>query len=241
MEQYKEKSLISEITDVDVKSGIVTGYFASFNSIDSDKDMIMPGAFARTIQERGPEGKNAIFHLLQHDVWRPLGKPNILQEDQKGLYFETKIVPTTYGEDTLKLYEAEVYNEHSIGYRVISEEKILDENGNIDHYKLKEIFLWEGSTVTFGANSDTPSTGMKSENKEEVVQKLNARMDKLMKAIRVADLSDEMGIKLEIELSQLKSQYGEMIRTLSVKEPGIITHNDEPFNAASYMLNNIKF
>jgi phage head maturation protease len=46
------------IKDLDTKQGIVTGYYSVFGNIDSDGDMIMPGAFLKTISENGPEGKH---------------------------------------------------------------------------------------------------------------------------------------------------------------------------------------
>ena len=44
-----------QIKDIDGKKGIVTGYFADFNSIDSDGDIIRPGAFSKSISEWGPK------------------------------------------------------------------------------------------------------------------------------------------------------------------------------------------
>ena len=42
-----------QIKDVDGKKGIVTGYFSDFNSIDSDGDIIKPGAFQKSISHYG--------------------------------------------------------------------------------------------------------------------------------------------------------------------------------------------
>jgi len=234
MKNYKTKTLISEISDVDVKSGIVTGYFSAFNNVDKDKDMIVPGAFKKTISDRGPKGKNEIYHLLQHDIYQPLGKPRTLKEDNYGLYFETKIVPTSFGTDTLKLYAEGVYDRHSIGYIPIKEEKVYKEGTqDIEYYKLTEIYLYEGSTVTFAANDDAIGTGMKSMNKEERIDAINDRMDKLLKALKVGDLTDDTYMRMEIELRQIQELY----KSLVVDEPGVSTHDDEPMN---YLRNNLK-
>ncbi len=48
------KQLTASIKDMDMKLGIVTGYAASFNTLDSDNDIIMPGAFSKTIRDQGP-------------------------------------------------------------------------------------------------------------------------------------------------------------------------------------------
>jgi len=234
---YKTKKLTSVIQDVEVKSGTVTGYFAAFSNIDSDNDMIIQGAFAKTIRELGPLGKNRIMHLLQHDRYQVLGKPTILKEDNRGLYFETTIVPTTFGLDTLKLYEARVYNEHSIGYNTIKSEKILKPDANPDfydsyYYKLVELRLWEGSTVTFGANEETPFTGLKSLSKTDRATKINERIDKLVKASKIGDLTDDAYILLELEQVQLKSLIISFIeeedQKASTPEPNKITLIEPP-------------
>ena len=54
--QYKV--LNSALTDIDTKNGIVTGIWSAFNNIDYDDDIIRPGAFAKTIADRGPTGTN---------------------------------------------------------------------------------------------------------------------------------------------------------------------------------------
>ena len=53
MQQNKKAPavLVAGIKDADVKLGIVTGYLASFNNLDSDNDIILPGAFTKTIAE----------------------------------------------------------------------------------------------------------------------------------------------------------------------------------------------
>lgn len=188
------KGFPAQIKDLDRKEGIVTGYFAQFGSIDSDMDSIKPGAFAKTIMENGPEGKNRIMHLYQHDVNKPLGKPYLLKEDEFGLYFESKIIGTTYGEDVLKLYEAGVINEHSIGFKTVR--NTPKEGFN----EIEEVMLYEGSTVTFGANENTPFTGFKSMTATEAVQK----MQTISKAFRKGDFTDDTFNLLEIQMKQLE-------------------------------------
>ena len=165
MIQYKDFSG-NIIKDVDVKQGIVTGYFSVFGNVDSDGDMIMPGSFAKTISENGPEAKNRIAHLWQHKSDEPIGKPSVLKEDTYGLYFESKIVSTTRGADAIKLYAAGVINEHSIGFNTVKKEQ------KSGYMELTELKLWEGSTVTWGANEQARATGMKSMN---VIEKANRR------------------------------------------------------------------
>lgn len=123
MRDYKIKS-DGTVTDVDVKKRIITGYASKFGNIDLHNDMIMQGAFKKTLKERGVEGNNSIWFLHNHKTENPLGKPRVLKEDSYGLYFEAPIVDTTIGSDVLKLYEAGLINEHSIGFSTIKENKV---------------------------------------------------------------------------------------------------------------------
>lgn len=123
MRDYKIKS-DGSVTDVDAKKRIITGYASKFGNIDLHNDMIVQGAFKKTLKERGVEGNNSIWFLHNHKTENPLGKPTVLKEDSYGLYFEAPIVSTTIGNDVLKLYEEGLINEHSIGFSTIKENRV---------------------------------------------------------------------------------------------------------------------
>ena len=193
---YSIKSIDADIKDIDTVKGVVTGYFSSFGNVDSDGDMILPGAFKRTLAENGPGSiKQRILHLYQHDATRPVSKPSVLREDMKGLYFESTIAKTRDGMDLLEMYEKGIIDEHSIGYRVLKEQK------KDTHNELIELKLWEGSSVTWGANPETPFMGMKSITREKAFDKLDA----YIKALRTGKFSDEGFIQLELMINQIKS------------------------------------
>jgi HK97 family phage prohead protease len=194
---YQVKSIKAEIKDVDQKSGTVTGYFSVFGNIDSDGDVITKGAFERSLNNNGAR----IKHLWQHDVRYPLGKPNVLKEDNYGLYFESTISKTSYGKDVLQLYADGVVDEHSIGFRTVQQGKKEGYN------EITEVKLWEGSTVTFGANEMARFTGMKGLTKEDVMSK----MDAVLKSIKTGTFeNEEMFENLEIYFNQLKQYLTEI-------------------------------
>lgn len=113
------KSIFGGVKDIDSNKRIVTGYLSDFGSKDYDSDIIEKGSFAKSIAER----KNDIFFLNQHDWKQPHGKFNILMEDSKGLYFESEpLIDTTYSSDAIKLYEAGIVKEHSIGFQTLKSE-----------------------------------------------------------------------------------------------------------------------
>ena len=173
------------------------------------------------------------MHLLQHDVLKPIGRPQMLVEDAKGLYFEEQLTPKQlevgYIRDTLKLYEAGVYNEHSVGFITMQDHKGQKDSQNVNY--ITEAKLMEYSTVTFGANENTPLVGIKSLKKEDATN----RIDVICKALRIGDLSDDTYIKLEIELQQIKT----LIETLQPSTKGT-AGADEPLTDVEIFLKAIK-
>ena len=188
------------IEDVDDVKGVVTGYFSAFNNIDSDGDVIVSGAYKKTVAENGPNGKNRIMHLLQHNPLMPLAKPMELIEDGKGLRFVSKITETSYGKDVIKLYAEGVFNEHSVGFEIIKSDN------KAGYREIREIKLWEGSTVTWGANPNTPIESMKSWDKPKSEEMLS----KFCNILRNGVLTDESMIQLEIGLKQLQNHLVEL-------------------------------
>ena len=233
MNTYYQFKNGGNVKDIDQKEGIITGYFSTFGAKDSDGDIIMPGAYRKTLAENGPEAKNGgrIMHLLQHDPLLPLGKPKVLKEDGYGLYFESKISGTSYGRDTLKLYEDGVLTEHSIGYKVIKNEPKEDAN------YLLELRLWEGSTVTWGANAEALVTGVKAEDRLTLYDKLIKKLEAMNLAIK-HNYTDETIIQLELQIKQLQ----QIIKSLADTEKPQDTPpvKPEPSMSASEMLRIIK-
>jgi HK97 family phage prohead protease len=194
---YQIKSIPVIVKDMSLSDRTVTGYFASFGNVDYDQDMFEPGSFNKTIAEWGPNGRNKIVHLYQHDTAMPLAKPKVLQADDYGVYFESQFATTSWGNDVLKLYEAGIINEHSVGFQIMRSMPETVEGKSFN--RINEVRMWEGSTVTFGANEETPFSGMKSMTKPEIME----RVVKLTKAVRNGTFTDETFHLLEIQLAQL--------------------------------------
>lgn len=207
--QYKSGNLSASVKDADIRKGIVTGYFSSFGNVDSDGDIIMKGAFAKTIKESGPgSAQPRIKHLMNHDTSKPIGKPVLLQEDMKGLYYESQVGSHSLGVDFIKMVDSGLITEHSIGYRVIKKNQLQDwegyqKNPSMGYQELTELQLWEGSSLTaWGANKDTPVVGMKSFD----IEQINSRIKALDKFCRNSTATDDTIELLLIEIKQLQ-QY----------------------------------
>ena len=207
---YNYKSLDLVIKDMDAKKGIVEGYFSAFGSIDSDGDVIMPGAFKRSIQDWGPDGKGRIKHLLNHDPSKPLGKIVELKEDSYGLYYKSQIGTHQLGKDFVAMVESGLIAEHSIGFRTIREQKGQEAN------EIHDVMLFEGSSLTaWGANENTPLLGMKNMG---TIEDLQSQIKAFEKFIRNSDVSDETVELCLIKVRQLAQAVEKMSSTLPVVE-----------------------
>jgi HK97 family phage prohead protease len=200
---YRYKASRLDFKDIDSKTMTITGYFSAFGNVDSDGDIMMPGAFKRSIQDWGPNGRQRIKHLQNHNPNLPLGRITVLKEDDFGLYYESELVKTSFGMDFIKMAEGGLITEHSIGFNTLQEQK--GAMGN----EIKDVKLYEGSSLTaWGANENTPLLGFKG---EKDIDELKEEIRKFEKFIRNSDASDHT-----IDLCLIKvRQLGQAIETLS--------------------------
>lgn len=77
-------------------------------------------------------------------------------------------------------------------------------------YIIKEIELYEGSDVSFGANSLTPMLGVKSKDKGTIIKTLQERQDKLMHTVKTGYQSDLCLKELEIQMLQIQQLQKEL-------------------------------
>jgi len=208
------KGIAQGFKDVDTKQGIVTGYFAHFGSKDSDGDIIVRGAFSKSIQENGPKSRNPrIKHLLDHKRDKAIGLLTDLYEDEVGLGYESKAGRHADGRDFLLMVEDGIITEHSHGFQIIKEQQKSDAN------YIQESRLYEGSSLQFwGANGNTPITGVKSA--ADMIDDLNT----LERGLKNGKYTDETFKRLE---ERIKSLYN------LLKPDSATSNDDEPTDSKS--------
>ena len=191
------------LADVSVMDGIVVLYASAFGNKDSHGDIIAKGAYAKTIQERGPAGSNRVKHLNMHWWDELLGVPLELIEDDKGLRVVSKISKTRKGLDTLLLYQDGVITEHSVGIDVMKRD-------DSDQAIILEARLWEYSTVTWGANPLTPTVSVKQlpgqfkDEQPQIPTPLASQIATASRALNTGGLSDELYVSIEQWLDTVK-------------------------------------
>ena len=136
--------------------GVFEGYASVFREVDQGKDAVVPGAFARSIIERGVKG---VKLLWQHDPTEPLGFITELKEDQHGLFIKAQLnLDVSRAREALSLMRQGALDGLSIGYKTIKSKR--DERKGIRH--LIDLDLWEVSLVTFPMQPEARISAFKS-------------------------------------------------------------------------------
>lgn len=217
---YKANGTPGHVKDVDTEKGVIKAYYSVIGNIDSDNDIVEPGAGTKTIQERGPNGSDRVKHLKYHDTRMAPGKIIELGEDEFGGYFVSKLSNSTLGRDTLLEYQERIISEHSFGFERIKEFK--DESG-INH--ITEYRLWEVSSLAaWGANPLTRTDYVKNLQSEDgLLKAINDMTDRL----KIGTFSDEYLERVEKALAAMSSEY----KSLTSGEPTANTlGDDKPIN-----------
>lgn len=141
--------------------GSFEGYASTYGNIDAGYDVVMPGAFAKSLEER-PAGK--VKMLWQHDPAQPIGVWTGMTEDSKGLFVKGRILREVQkGAEAYALMKEGVIDSMSIGYRTLESDYTA---GGVR--QLKELGLMEVSLVTFPMNDQATVTTVKDFNPREL-------------------------------------------------------------------------
>lgn len=123
--------------------GAIEGYASLFGEVDQARDMVMPGAFAQTLKQRG---LRKIPMLFQHDPCEPVGVWLEIAEDFRGLKARGRLIPDVMrAKELLSLIKAGAVDGLSIGYRTVRGQ--IDPKSRVR--RLYQVDLWEISIVTF--------------------------------------------------------------------------------------------
>jgi len=122
------------------------GHGSIFGNVDLGGDVVVPGAFKRTLADHKRSGTlPAMFWMHQPD--KVAGAWTHMEEDRKGLYVRGELAPTPLGDEMRTLLKMKAVRGLSIGYAINQSD--YDRDGN---RLLKEIDLWEVSLVSLAMN-----------------------------------------------------------------------------------------
>jgi len=126
----------------------VLGYASVFGNLDAGGDVVVRGAFARSL-ERTPNVP--LFYGHQHNTV-PVGRTVRLVEAEDGLLMRAVITRTRLGEDVIKALALGSVSGLSIGYNVVRSRR--GRQGGQSVRFLTELELMEISVVAFPMNAE---------------------------------------------------------------------------------------
>lgn len=239
MNLFQTKNIDFQIKDIDTAGRRVKMALSRFNNVDSDGDIIVKGAFSKSIQERGPDSQSnrKIKFLRYHDFENQIGVFKQLEETPDYLLAYADLGRSTKGNDAFLDYQDGIITEHSIGFQTINDKIEIRQDGT---QILKEVILWEGSAVTFGANSETPLFSVSKGNSEDYLEKLNKKMNGLTNALKNGKGTDERLEAIEMNIRVCQTKYNEVINSLKTIEPTKVTQEIKSNEHNDFYLNLLK-
>ena len=144
------------------EDGFFSGYGAVFGNVDWYNDVILPGAFAKSLEKWAEKNKMPPV-LWNHNDGEPIGVYTSIDEDSKGLFVEGRLLidDVPRAKSTHALLKAGAIDGLSIGYKT---KKANQQTNGIR--ELIELDLGEISIVTMPANEESLITSVKSKLEE---------------------------------------------------------------------------
>ena len=149
----------SKNIDIELKddSGQVEAVFSIFNSLDSDGDVVMPGAVKSGFKN------NQVPMVWSHKWDMPIGKGTINQDKDKAVFKGEFFMDTESGKEAYNLVKnMGDMQQWSFGYKVNDSEFAKADGQDSDARYLKDLTVYEVSPVLVGANQDTYTLAIKS-------------------------------------------------------------------------------
>jgi HK97 family phage prohead protease len=194
----------------------VTGIASVFGNLDSYNDRIWPGAFTKTISERGSK----VYHLWQHAMDQPaiaiirslreVGRTELPQvvldaapDATGGLEVAREYLDTPRANEVLLGLQAGITYEMSFAFDPVKYDFEEDENDSMwgAIRNLREVRLYETSDVLWGANAATVASKMP-------LQLLLRQLDGIIAEIKAGRRHSDGDLKLINQIAQSALDLG---------------------------------
>lgn len=183
----------------------IRAYALAFGNVDSWGDIIAEGAVDAFLKS---EDYARMALCYQHDIREVIGVITDAGVDEKGMWIEADVLPTTTGKDVQTLIRAGAVKEFSIGYYA-DEYHFEKRDGFMQEIRILDaITIVEVSPVTRAANEKAVLIDAKNDNQEEPVKEEKSnpiKEESMEKEIMEMKQSAEAARKaLEAELKSAK-------------------------------------
>jgi HK97 family phage major capsid protein/HK97 family phage prohead protease len=151
----------SEVKAVDDGQGIIEAIVSVFSTPDAAGEVVMPGAFKKSLARRKP--RMVFAHKWDQPIGATLEARELLPGEKNatgGLYIKGQLnLDTQAGREAYSNIRKNIISEFSIGYRVIKDS--YNKTKTLRH--LHELDLYEVSAVLVGLHADTALLSVKGE------------------------------------------------------------------------------
>lgn len=124
----------------------ISGHASIFGNVDLGGDIVLPGAFKRSLAEHRTAGTMPQMFWM-HSMDQVPGRWTDIHEDDKGLFVKGELAKTQLGDEMRTLVGMKAVRGLSIGY--VPTDVDYDDDGN---RLLKAVDLWENSLVSLAMN-----------------------------------------------------------------------------------------
>ena len=205
--------------DLELKSeteGKVSAVFSVFNSLDSDGDVVLPGSIKSGFKS------GSVPMVWAHKWDMPIGKGSIDSDGEKATFSGEFFMDTESGKEAYKIVKNMAdMQQWSFGYRVNAAErgKIGEGDEEKDARFLKDLTVFEVSPVLVGANQDTYTMAIKSNEEllKEIVgtdeEKAVLSSSSFGKEPVSETLNEDDAVKPEVEVEEVDKE-----KSVTVKE-----------------------
>ena len=195
----------------------IKAYALAFGNVDSWGDIIAPGAVDGFLKS---EDFARMALCYQHDTREVIGVITDAGVDEKGMWIEADVLPTTTGKDVQTLIKAGAIKEFSIGYYA-DEYHYEKREGYMQEIRILDaITIVEVSPVTRAANEKAVLIDAKNDNKsnpiieakmEQEIENLQAELESAQAEAKAAKAAaDAMKADLESAQKTAEKQAGEI-------------------------------
>jgi hypothetical protein len=165
--------------------GSFDGRLAVYNNVDLGGDVIVPGAFTKTIQERG----STIPLLWQHQPAEPIGTLALSDSTDALRVKGQLLMGLPLAQKAYLLLKSNIIRGMSIGYDTLRSTDNPDGSRS-----LLELKLYEGSIVTFPMNESAMVSSVKSA----------AEVEEYLRGLKASDIDSELLARLRVISNEVK-------------------------------------
>lgn len=217
----------------------IKAYALAFNNVDSWGDIIAPGACDEFLKS---ENLQRMALCYQHNINEVVGVITAVGVDEKGMWIEADVLPTTTGKDVQTLIKAGAVKEFSIGYYAEQYHYEKRDGYAYDIRVLDAITIVEVSPVTRAANPqavliDAKNDGEGAEEKNEVQEDAPEEIKEENSNHNNKEAMENMEMKQALEAAQAELKT---TKETAEKQAQEINNLDESIKAQQVVIEELK-